>query len=108
MNWLDLIMEEFFMNVVRHAYPAGHSGDVELAYAVAGHGELSIEISDSGIQFNPLDGTQPDFSKGIAERPLGGMGIFLVKKIAESLTYQRLDSRNLIRFTYVRPAPNGS
>jgi serine/threonine-protein kinase RsbW len=108
MNWLDLIMEEFFMNVARHAYPAGHPGDVELAYAVPGTGRLQVEISDSGMKFNPLDGTQPDFSRGLADRPLGGMGIFLVKKIAESLTYRRLDNRNMISFTYVQAGPNGT
>jgi serine/threonine-protein kinase RsbW len=108
MNRLDLIMEEFFMNVARHAYPPGQPGDVELGYAVPAPGTLQVEISDSGKMFNPLASSPPDFSRGLTNRPLGGMGIFLVNEMADGLTYRWLDSRNTISFTYPKPEPNGS
>jgi anti-sigma regulatory factor (Ser/Thr protein kinase) len=108
MDRLDLIMEEFFMNVARHAYPAGQSGDIELGYAVPATGTLQVEISDSGKMFNPLASSPPDFSRGLVERPLGGMGIFLVNEMAGGLTYRWLDNRNTISFNYPKPESNGS
>jgi serine/threonine-protein kinase RsbW len=108
MNRLDLIMEEFFMNIARHAYPQGQGGQIELAYAVPEPGTLQIEISDSGKTFNPLASSPPDFSRGLAERPLGGMGIFLVNEMADSLSYRWLDNRNTISFSYPKAPPCGS
>ena len=90
---LDLVMEELFMNIARHAY-GPETGDLEVAYAVEAPGRLLVEISDHGRAFDPLASDLPDFSRGLAERPLGGMGIFLVKAMTESLRYQRIGNRN--------------
>ncbi len=108
MNRLDLIMEELFMNVARHAYPAGQPGDIELGYAVPAPGTLQVEISDSGKMFNPLASSPPDFSRLLTDRPLGGMGIFLVNEMADSLSYRWLDHRNTISFSYPKSWSNGS
>lgn len=108
MDRLDLIMEEFFMNVARHAYPTGQSGNIELGYAVPVAGTLQVEISDSGKMFNPLASSPPDFSRGLAERALGGMGIFLVNEMAEALSYRWLDNRNTISFHYPKSEPTVS
>jgi anti-sigma regulatory factor (Ser/Thr protein kinase) len=96
---LDLVMEELFMNIARHAY-GPESGDVEVAYSVETHGRLLVEISDHGRAFDPLAGGPPDFSRGLAERPLGGMGIFLVKAMAESLRYERIKNHNSLTLVF--------
>lgn len=98
---LDLLIEELFMNVARHAYPPGREGSVELAWAVPRPGELHFTISDWGEHFNPLDRSPHDFSHSLAERPLGGMGIFLIKTIADSLEYEWKEGRNLLSFRYL-------
>jgi serine/threonine-protein kinase RsbW len=98
---LDLLIEELFMNVARHAYPSGQEGSVELAWAVPAPGELRFQISDWGSRFNPLDSAPHDFSPNLAERPLGGMGIFLIKTIADSLEYEWREGRNLLSFRYL-------
>lgn len=98
---LDLLLEELFMNVARHAYPPGQEGSVELGWAVPRPGELQIQISDSGSPFNPLDSSPPDFSRDLAERPLGGMGIYLVQTMADSLEYEWKEGRNLLSFRYL-------
>src|SRR5690348_9436307 len=85
---LCLILEELFMNIARHAYTPAE-GNVEVAYAVENSGRLLVEISDSGRPFNPLDSDPPDFSRGLAERPLGGMGVFLARALADSMRYRR-------------------
>jgi serine/threonine-protein kinase RsbW len=99
MDKLDLVLEELFVNIARHAY-APEQGDVEVAYAVEAPGRLLVEISDTGPAFNPLVSDPPDFSRGLAERPLGGMGIFLVKAIANSIRYRHVGNRNTISFVF--------
>jgi serine/threonine-protein kinase RsbW len=98
---LDLLLEELFMNVARHAYPAGCEGSVELSWAVPKPGELLVQISDWGSPFNPLDSSPPDYSRSLADRPLGGMGIHLVKTLADSLEYEWKEGRNLLSFRYL-------
>ena len=99
-NKLDLVLEELFTNVARYAYEQPESGDVEVAYKVEAPGRMLVEISDSGRDFNPLASDPPDFSRGLADRALGGLGIFLVKSIAESISYQRNAGRNTISFRF--------
>ena len=99
---LDLLLEELFMNIARYAYKPAE-GDVEVGYASEAPGQMVVEISDSGRAFNPLASDPPDFSRGLAERPLGGMGIFLVKAIADSIRYQRDGDLNRLSFTFSGP-----
>ncbi len=51
---LDLVIEEILMNVCHHAYPDGKRGDVTLTYSIPAPGELSVEVADQGVEFNPL------------------------------------------------------
>jgi serine/threonine-protein kinase RsbW len=100
MDKLDLVLEELFTNVARYAYEQPESGDVEVVYRVEAPGRLLVQISDSGRDFNPLASDPPDFSRGLADRPVGGLGIFLVKSIAESISYHREAGRNTISFRF--------
>src|SRR5580658_6622115 len=88
-------------DVARPAYPPGQEGSVEVGWAVPRPGELYVQISDWGSRFNPLDRSPHDFSRSLAERPLGGMGIFLIKTIADSLQYEWNEGRNLLSFRYL-------
>lgn len=97
---LDLILEELLVNIARYAYAGTETGDIELAYAFQDPARLLVQISDTGHAFDPLSSDPPDFSRGLGERPLGGMGIFLVKSIAESITYRREGGRNTVSFLF--------
>jgi anti-sigma regulatory factor (Ser/Thr protein kinase) len=97
---LDLVLEELFVNIARHAYTP-EQGHVEVGYAVEAPGRLFVEISDTGRAFNPLSSGMPDFSVGLAERPLGGMGIFLARAITHSIRYERDGNRNTISFVFL-------
>jgi serine/threonine-protein kinase RsbW len=99
MEKLDLVLEEILINVARYAYgPEG--GPVELAYWPGGTGRLRIEIADSGRFFNPLEVDPPDLTRGLAERAVGGLGVFLVKSLVGSIAYRREDERNILSFTF--------
>jgi anti-sigma regulatory factor (Ser/Thr protein kinase) len=95
---LDLLIEEIFMNVCWHGYPGGRQGVVELAYSVPAPGELSVEIADQGVEFNPLTAEPPDVTLNLEDRPIGGLGIFLVKRLAPSIAYRRDHDWNRLTF----------
>ena len=99
---LDLMIEELFMNVCTHAYPQGISGDVTVTYSVLAPGELSVEVADQGVYFDPLLAEPPDLASTLEDRSMGGLGIHLVKTFAKSLTYRRDQGWN--RLTFAVPA----
>ena len=95
---LDLLVEEIFMNVCRHAYPDSTQGIVTLTYSVPAPGELSVEVADQGTEFNPLTAVPPDLTLDLESRPIGGLGIVLVKTLASSITYRRDRDWNRLTF----------
>lgn len=105
MNLLDLVLEEMLVNVARYAYPGG-TGDVEVAYA-AEDNTLLIEITDHGCDFNPLTSSPPDLKLGLAERPIGGLGVLLVKQNVGSLQYRREMDQNTVSFRFPIRPPSG-
>jgi len=107
LEWLDLILEEILINVARYAY-AGGSGVVEVGYWRAASGKLRVEIVDSGRVFNPLAVEPPDLSRGLAERPIGGLGVFLVRSMVHSIDYRREGNRNILSFTFPGDQPENA
>jgi serine/threonine-protein kinase RsbW len=95
---LDLLIEEIFMNVCRHGYPDGRPGVVTLTYLVSAPGELSVEVADQGVEFNPLRAAPPDVTSSLENRPIGGLGIFLVKRLTRFITYRRDRDWNRLTF----------
>ncbi len=95
---VDLVMEEVVVNVINYAYPDGQRGSIEVGYRVEGPGKLFVQVSDTGREFDPLAKDPPDLRLGLADRPIGGLGIFLVKRIARAISYSRVDDRNILAF----------
>lgn len=95
---LDLVIEELFMNVCMHAYPDGSPGTVAVTYSIPAPGELHVEVADQGGEFNPLTAAPPDLNLTLERLRIGGLGIFLVKKLASSLTYRREQGWNRLTF----------
>jgi len=97
---LDLVMEEVATNVIRYAYPEGRAGSVEVGYAMEGPGKMWVQVIDTGRGFDPIAQNPPDLRLGLADRPIGGLGIFLVKQIARAISYDRVDDRNVLSFRF--------
>lgn len=89
MDELDLLVEEIFMNIARHAYPEGAAGMVSVVSSVIAPGELVVEFGDQGVAFDPLAVGPPDLASDLDQRRAGGLGVFLVKELADSLSYRR-------------------
>ena len=92
---LNLALEEAVTNVMLYAYPDGQEGLVEVA-AVLEPGKLTFVVTDSGIPFDPTAAPEADTTLGVEERPIGGLGIFLVRTIMDIVTYERRDGKNIL------------
>jgi serine/threonine-protein kinase RsbW len=100
LHWLDLVLEELLVNVFRYGYPGGAPGPIVLAYFLEESGCVFVEIVDEGVEFDPTKKTPPALDGPLSERPVGGLGVFLVKSITESISYERRDGRNVLQFRF--------
>ena len=91
---IPLAIEEAFVNVANYAYPQSE-GEAELT--VEGDGSaVKIVLSDSGIPFDPLAKEDPDITLSAEKRDIGGLGIFMVKKIMDKVDYSYTDGKNVL------------
>jgi serine/threonine-protein kinase RsbW len=95
---LELVVEEILVNIWRHSYPEGAPGKVTISYSVPRLGEMEVEVGDQGVEFDPLTADAPDLTLDLAQRPVGGLGIFLLKSFARSLRYRRHEGWNRLSF----------
>lgn len=98
MRQLELLIEEIIVNIWRYSYPQSAPGAVTVSYSVPKPGELCVEVGDQGIAFDPLMVPAPDLTLDLEQRPVGGLGIFLLKSFAGSLSYRREQGWNRLTF----------
>jgi anti-sigma regulatory factor (Ser/Thr protein kinase) len=92
---LNLAMEEAVVNVMDYAYPEGQQGNVEIEAMTDGEW-LTFVISDSGVPFDPTTKEDADTTLSAEERPIGGLGIFLVRQLMDVIQYQRDGDKNVL------------
>ena len=96
---LNLVLEELFTNTMRHGHDRAEGQHVEISLAIEGH-ELQVHYCDDGKPFNPLsDAPKPDLTKTADDRPIGGLGVHLVRTLASASTYKRIGDRNELTIT---------
>ena len=95
MQELELATEEALVNIFHYAYPDG-KGDVEVSCVMEDDTLLVIEILDRGVPFDVGSFSEPDLSPNIAERKIGGLGIFLIRKMADQIKYRRDGEKNIL------------
>ena len=92
---MNLAMEEAVVNVMSYAYPADTVGDVTIE-AVTIADQLQFTITDCGTPFDPTAKAEVDTTLSAEERPIGGLGIHLVRQLMDSITYERIDGKNVL------------
>ena len=96
---INLALEEAVTNVIMYAYPKGSDGLVDIE-AIMRKKSLEFIITDSGIPFDPTQVPVADTTLGVEERPVGGLGIFLVRNIMDTVNYRRSDDgKNILSMT---------
>ncbi len=88
---LRLAVEEAVVNVIDYAYPAGQEGTVEVQIMSDGM-TLKAIIIDSGVAFDPTLNDRPDTTLSAEDRPIGGLGILLVRELMDTINYERVGS----------------
>ena len=90
---VKLAVEEVVVNVMSYG---GEGGRVPLIrFSLVQHeGQVSIEIADNGVAFDPLDRPPPDLESSLEDRAVGGLGVFLVRQMMDSVSYRRDDGWN--------------
>lgn len=90
---INLALEEAIANIIMYAYPVKESREIILKVTFTGQ-QLIFLLTDSGISFDPTQVSDVDFDLSIEDRPIGGLGIFLIRQIMNEVTYQRIDGKN--------------
>lgn len=88
-----LCVEEVLSNIIRHGCPGGDDDEVWVRADLAA-GEIEIRIEDNGAAFDPLSHPSPRLDVQLQERRTGGLGVHLVRKLMDRITYERLAGRN--------------
>ena len=95
---INLALEEAVSNVMLYAYPDSNSGRV-LVEAEKSPKKVVFTITDSGVPFDPTQQEEPDITQSAEERPIGGLGIFLVRQIMDTIRYERTNDKNILTLT---------
>lgn len=94
---LGVVLDEVLSNVVKYAYAGGSERPI-VVDAIVRPTSLEIEVIDEGPAFDPLERATPDTNQALAERPIGGLGIHIVKELMDEVEYRREGERNHLRF----------
>lgn len=86
------------MNIVLHGARPGRTATVGVSLELV-EGALTMTVEDDGPQFDPLQLPAPDLLASLDDRPVGGLGVFLVRRIMDSVSYQRVGPYNRLTMT---------
>ena len=88
-----LAMEELVTNSIKYAYDDEGEHTIGVELEVEGP-MLTMRVIDDGHEFNPLDAPAPDLELDVHERPVGGLGIHLLREMADEAVYERREGMN--------------
>lgn len=92
---IDVAVEEIFINIASYAYE-GKEGMAEIFFDISKDNEAVITFKDSGIPYDPLAKEDPDITLSVSERPIGGLGIYMVKMSMDGMKYEYKDGHNCL------------
>jgi sigma-B regulation protein RsbU (phosphoserine phosphatase) len=93
---IKLAVEEVVVNIMDYAYVADVKGQVKVE-AMANDERLRFILTDSGRAFDPTAVSRADTTLTVEDRPIGGLGILLVRNLMDSINYERIDGQNVLR-----------
>lgn len=101
-----LIVEELASNAIDYGAGEVPVGQHELSVDIGIAGELlTLQFRDTGAPFDPLSAPEPDLDADIGDRPLGGLGLYLIRQLAEDTRYVRDGDDNRLTITLRIPTP---
>jgi anti-sigma regulatory factor (Ser/Thr protein kinase) len=101
---IEVAVEEHLTNVISYAYDDPEEHQIQLRISLK-ETVLELQIVDDGKPFNPLDHPLPDTHLPLEEKPLGGLGILLIRKMMDHLAYTRAGKKNVFTLRKRIPLP---
>ena len=92
---LNLVLEEAVVNIINYAYPKEEHQSIYLS-ATLHEGSIILVLTDTGVEFDPTMAPEADITLSAEERPIGGLGIFLIRQIMNEVRYDRIDGKNIL------------
>jgi len=92
---VNLVLDELLNNVISYAFADEADHEIEVSFELS-NDRLSVTISDDGVPFNPFAGSPPDTGLSIEQREMGGLGIHLVRKMMDEVSYNRRTDGNVV------------
>ncbi len=93
---LDIAVEELFVNIAHYAYAPKTGSAVVRLEIERDPRAVAITFMDRGMPYDPLAKPDPDVTLSAEERPIGGLGIFMVKESMDEVVYRRQDGKNIL------------
>jgi len=93
-----LALEEAISNTIKYGYDDQLTHTIYVRVGLENQ-ELLLEIEDDANEFNPLEAPVPDLSLPVEKKPIGRLGIFLMRSIMDQVDYRRVGARNILRMT---------
>ena len=95
---INIAVEEIYVNIAHYAYET-EGGQVNISLSISDD-KVTIVFTDFGVKYNPLEREDPDITLSVEDRPIGGLGIFMVKKTMDEVAYRYENDSNI--FTMVK------
>lgn len=96
---LDIAVEEIFVNIAHYGYPEGEGTAKITVELPEDSSSIVIRFIDQGTPYDPLKKPDPDITLAAEDRPIGGLGIFMVKKSMDNMEYEYKDGCNVLTIT---------
>ena len=99
MTQIDIALDELFSNVCHYAYKDGIGSVTVYVEEILENNSVRITLEDAGVPFDPLAREDPDISASLQDRAIGGLGIFMVKRTMDDVSYEYKDGLNMLTVT---------
>lgn len=95
---MELASEEALVNIISYAYPEIDKKFLIIECQKSGNSRFEIIIRDKGVAFNPIEADiDVNLNQSIEDRKIGGLGIFMIRKLVDEVSYQRVGEENILK-----------
>jgi anti-sigma regulatory factor (Ser/Thr protein kinase) len=94
---IDIAIDEIITNIASYAYTPGRGSATIQFELIDNSSVVCLSFIDEGVEFNPLNAKEPDVTLSAEDRAPGGLGIFIVKKKMDKVTYEYADGKNILK-----------
>lgn len=95
---LKLAVDEACTNIIEHGYKGMDPGSIILSFRIESD-RILVQITDFGHVFEPAEAPKPDVEAALTDRPLGGLGLYLIYQTMDNIDYQSSEDGNTLTFT---------